>query len=168
VEDLNGAFMTGVPGNALATHASPLVLTGLLAPPLRRPEEPARPVRVLVVDDEEDIREAVQTLLPRVVPGVEVATAESAGAALEAVQRERYDLDMSDYRMPGGDGLELLREVRRTDARIPLVLFTAYPERRLASEAAQLHIDFVTKPLGSRELQRVVERALSRGEAAGG
>lgn len=138
-----------------------LARTGLIAPAME-PRSPARHARVLVVDDEEDIRETLQTLLPRLLPGLEVATAGSASQALETLRGERFDLVMSDYRMPGMDGLELLREVHRRDPRMPLLLFTAYPEPRLAKEAQHLGIVFVAKPLASRELSRVVEQALAK------
>ena len=116
-------------------------------------------IRVLVVDDEQDARKVISTLLTQ--SGAEVHAFESAGEALEEVERWMPDVIMSDIGMPGEDGYALIRRLRdlpeSRGGRIPAAALTAYArdedrERALAA-GFQKHI---AKPVRSTELVGVV------------
>ena len=82
--------------------------------------------RVLVVDDEEDIRLLYQEELQEA--GYQVAVAADGHEALRMVQQNRPDLVTIDIKMPGMDGIELLRRVREIHRDLPIIICTAYGE----------------------------------------
>ena len=92
---------------------------------------------ILLVDDEPDILQALEELVAMEIPGIKVRMAPDGPTALKLVEEERPDVILSDFRMPKMDGLQFLREVRDRFGGIPAVLLTAFPDRRLAVEAAQ-------------------------------
>jgi DNA-binding NtrC family response regulator len=117
--------------------------------------------RILVVDDEPDMVETVARILTHL--GHESVTATEGGAALELLERERPDLVLTDLRMPGMDGLALLKEVKRIDPEAPVVLFTAHATIETAVEAIKAGaFDYITKPFTADQLQVVIERALTQ------
>jgi len=79
--------------------------------------------KALVVDDERKMRRILQMLLERM--GIESVAAESAEEALERFGAEKIDLVLTDLRMPGKSGIDLLAEVRTQDAEVPVIVFTA-------------------------------------------
>ena len=113
---------------------------------------------VLLVDDERNTREG----LARALRGnYRVALAESAAAALAALEKEPADVMLSDVRMPGGDGLSLLRQVRAKHPATICILLTAYGTVETAVEAMKLGAqNFLTKPVNLDQLDLVLERAL--------
>ena len=121
--------------------------------------------KVLVVDDDVDTRELIQWVLARA--GAEVTTAESAAQALEALDRERFHVLVSDIMMPEEDGYSLLKRVRALPpargGRTPAVALTAHSlvQDRLQSLRAgfQTH---VPKPLVPEELIEVVASLVYR------
>ncbi|MBI3080328.1 MAG: sigma-54-dependent Fis family transcriptional regulator, partial [candidate division NC10 bacterium] len=117
--------------------------------------------RILVVDDEPDMVETVARILTHL--GHEPVTATEGGAAVELLERERPDLVLTDLRMPGMDGLEVLKEVKRIDPEAPVVLFTAHATIQTAVEAIKAGaFDYITKPFTADQLQVVIERALTQ------
>jgi len=115
--------------------------------------------RVLVVDDKEMMRDSVATTLVR--KGHTVVTAGSARQALEKVAERPFDAVVTDLQMPETDGLEMLREIRRSDETLPVVLMTAYGTVETAVEAMKLGaFDYITKPFSGDELLVAVERAI--------
>ena len=78
--------------------------------------------RILIVDDEEFVRESLAELLR--AHGHEVATARNGNEAVQWLESHRCDVILSDLRMPRADGMSLLAQARRHDARIPIVLIT--------------------------------------------
>ncbi len=95
----------------------------------------ARPWVILFVDDEPDILDAIQELLEASIPGCRVLSAPSARVALEILASERIDLIVSDFKMPGMDGIEFLFQARRLHPNIPRVMFTAFHSEDLARRA---------------------------------
>ncbi|PHQ46314.1 hypothetical protein DJ68_08080, partial [Halorubrum sp. C3] len=91
--------------------------------------------RVLFVDDEPGAADLAATHVERLVDGIETITRTSPDEALDAVRSERVDCVVSDFDMPGADGLELLESVRELDPGIPFVLFTGKGSEEIASEA---------------------------------
>lgn len=128
---------------------------------------PAAGLRVLAVDDEAPAREDLERLL-RASPLVrEVRTAAGGAEALELVTAEADALDalFLDVRMPGLDGVQLARVLRRF-ARPPAVVFvTAYEEA--AVEAFELDaVDYLLKPVAASRLQQALERVAARARTA--
>jgi DNA-binding NtrC family response regulator len=117
---------------------------------------------LLAVDDEPDILQALAAYLEATVPGLRVVTAGSGAAALEALESEVPDIVLSDYKMPGMSGLELLAQVSHRFPRIPLLLMTAYADAGLAMRAvheARVR-QFFTKPVDPMRLSSVVRELL--------
>jgi len=109
--------------------------------------------RVLVVDDEAGVRESLRMLLHG---ECEVATAESADAALARIAEAPPDLILLDLVMPGRSGLELLEELHQRDEQPPVIVLTATKTVTTAVEAMKLGAaDYVTKPF---ELDELLER----------
>jgi DNA-binding NtrC family response regulator len=115
--------------------------------------------RILVVDDEESLRRVVQVQLEQ--RGYEVATASSAEEALVQMSKAAPELVISDLRMPGKSGLDLLKEVRQLYPGTQVIMLTAFGTVENAVEAMQAGAyHYVTKPVHFSELAVVVDRAL--------
>jgi two-component system, OmpR family, response regulator MprA len=122
-------------------------------------------VRVLVVEDEPLIAEAVARALGR--EGLAVDVVGDGHAALSATETQRYDLMVLDLMLPGRDGLEVCREIRRSDARTPIIILTA----RDALEDKVMGLDsgaddYMTKPYELEELLARVRSLLRRARPA--
>jgi DNA-binding NtrC family response regulator len=117
--------------------------------------------RILVVDDEPDMVETVARILTRL--GHEPVTATDGATALELLARERPDLVLTDLKMPGMDGLEVLKEVKRISPEAPVILFTAHATIETAVEAIKGGaFDYIPKPFTADQLQVVIERGLTQ------
>jgi len=115
--------------------------------------------RLLVVDDEEPQRVMLKAILARV--GFEVETVADGKQALERLERESFDLLLTDQRMPRMDGLQLLEGARRLAPDLPVVLMTAHGTVSTAVEAMKRGAaDYLTKPFERDELLLVIEKAL--------
>jgi DNA-binding NtrC family response regulator len=117
--------------------------------------------RVLVVEDDPDIRRILQLFLSE--RDFSVATAESANVAIEILAEAPVDLILSDVRMPGMSGIELLQHVRERDPDVQLVLMTAYSSVKDAVAAIQAGAtDYIEKPIDFRRLERILEVVFER------
>ena len=113
--------------------------------------------RVLVVDDEEKLRRVLELQLS--TAGFEVDKAGSAEEALKLV--DRADLILTDLKLPGMDGLELLAAIRRQNMQAPVIVMTAYGTVEIAVEAMKAGAaDFLLKPFSLDHLMAVVHKAL--------
>jgi DNA-binding NtrC family response regulator len=113
---------------------------------------------VLIVDDDPAMREMVVSLLED--HGIEASGADSANAALERLRDGDFDAVLSDVRMPGMGGVELLGEARELRPETPFVLMTAFGSIDSAVEAMRAGaFDYVTKPFKRDELLVTLERA---------
>jgi len=123
---------------------------------------PDRPQgRILVVDDERSMRELLTIVLRR--EGHHVLLAESAEVAMAALERDTVDVLISDIRMPGMSGVELLRAAKRLDPDIVGIMITAFASTETAVEALRLGAyDYITKPFDVEELKAKVRNALER------
>jgi DNA-binding LytR/AlgR family response regulator len=127
---------------------------------LNTTSDPVR-LRALIVDDEYPAREELRYLL-RSFPEIEVVgEAAAPSEALELIRNIDYDLCFIDIRMPGGSGLDLVKELARVPHRPAVIFVTAYPDH--AVEAFDLDaVDYLLKPFDEarlgRALQRIVER----------
>jgi DNA-binding NtrC family response regulator len=116
---------------------------------------------ILVVDDEEAQRKVLAGFLRK--KGFQVLTSGTAADALELAAAQTVDLVLTDLRMPGGGGLELLRGVRALNPEIPVIVMTAYGTVASAVEAMkQGAADYLGKPIDLDELELLVARTLER------
>lgn len=115
--------------------------------------------RVLVADDEPQMQLAVKTCLSR--KDFDVTVVNNGLSALELLERESFDLIISDQQMPQMSGSELLANLQKKGSEIPLIMITAYGTITQAVEAMQNGAaDFITKPFTAQDLERIVERVL--------
>lgn len=126
-------------------------------------------VAVLVVDDEPDVLDSIVDLLRAELPNAQVWAAADGSKALEVLRRERVDAILSDYRMPGMDGLELLTQARKIAPDAARILVTAYPELQVAVRAINEAAiqNFLTKPVQPSHLVEVVNAAIVKARAQG-
>jgi two-component system, OmpR family, response regulator ResD len=120
--------------------------------------------RILVVDDEPSIVEVVRLYLVR--EGYEVFSASDGASALALVAQQRPDLLILDLMLPGVDGLEVMRQVRR-EQYLPIILLTARADETDRVVGLELGADdYVAKPFAPRELVARVRAVLRRVQAA--
>ncbi len=131
-------------------------------------EEPeAKRSTILLVDDEQDILESLKELLEATIPDTDILTAPDGDVALEILKENPVTLIVSDYKMPGMNGLEFLREAYRRSPSVPRLLMTAFPDLQIAIEAindAAIE-SFFTKPLDPEEVVRVLTGMLESRQA---
>jgi len=119
-----------------------------------------REQRVLVVDDEPDIRELLELTLAKM--GLGVDTAGSIAEAKERLRVARYQLCLTDMRLPDGEGLELVRHIAGLAGDLPVAVITAYGSAENAVAALKGGaFDYVSKPVGLEQLRTLVRSALS-------
>ena len=124
--------------------------------------------RILLIEDEPDIAEVLQYNLEK--EGFEVETARRGDAGLEAVRRDNPDLILLDLMLPGLDGLELTRLLKRDAAtsRVPIVMLTARGEEVDRIVGLELGADdYISKPFSPREVVLRVKAVLRRLQAGG-
>ncbi len=116
---------------------------------------------ILVVDDEPSMRTTLSILLKR--EGYQVSQAGDGTEALKMLERGQYDMVLTDLKMEGVDGMELLRQVKAADPQTEILIFTAYGTVTSAVEAMKLGAyDYIGKPFDEEELLLKVSRALER------
>ena len=121
----------------------------------------AAPARLLVVDDDTDLLRLLAMRLQ--ATGYDVATADSVAAARSRLGVERFDLVVSDVRLPDGDGLALFEDIRRQHPALPVILLTAHGTIPDAVEATALGVaGYLTKPFDSQALLQGIRQALQR------
>ena len=117
--------------------------------------------RILVVDDEKNLREFLEIMLQK--DGHEVTTAPDGGLALETLETTHFDLIICDVRMPAVDGLQVLRKAKESWPDTEVIMMTAYATTESAVEAMkQGALDYITKPFRVDEIRVVIERAFER------
>ncbi len=115
--------------------------------------------KILVADDDESLRRVVQFKLKQ--KGYEVSLAEDGASALEELKKSRYDLLLSDVRMPGLDGIQLLEKSKQVQPDLKVILITAYATISMAVEAVKLGaFDYLTKPFEDDQLFLTIEKTL--------
>ncbi len=115
--------------------------------------------RILLADDDAALRRVLQFKLQQ--QGYDITPVEDGAKALQTLKGERFDLLLSDMRMPGLTGIELLEQVRTVQPDLEVILITAYAEVSQAVQAVKLGaFDYLTKPFEDEELFVAVEKAL--------
>jgi excisionase family DNA binding protein len=117
--------------------------------------------RVLVVDDEEGIRDLLSRTLA--LAEYEVETTADGRSALESIRNDGYKLLIADLRMPGMDGLTLIREVKQINPHLPIIIITGFSSESSAIEAVNLGVaGYLTKPVGIPQVLAAAAKALGQ------
>lgn len=115
--------------------------------------------RVLVVDDEESIRDLLSKTLA--LAEYDVETAGDASTALDRMRQMPYDLLVADLKMPGMDGLTLIKQARNIRADLPIIIITGFSSESSAIEAVNLGVTgYLTKPFRVPQVLAAAARAL--------
>jgi two-component system sensor histidine kinase/response regulator len=119
------------------------------------------PLRVLIVDDDVALLEALPEALRLRMGGVTVETADSAAAALDRIAEHEYDAIVTDIRMPGMDGLALLEEIRKRRPDVPTLIITGHGDNDLVVHALRGGArDFIPKPIDRDYFVAALYRAI--------
>jgi len=114
---------------------------------------------ILIVDDEKNYLVVLEALLSP--EGYEIVTSEKAQEALRVIQEADVDLVLTDMKMPGMSGMELLEEAKKIKPEVPVIMMTAYGTIEMAVEAMKKHAyDYITKPFRNEELKLTIRKAL--------
>jgi len=120
---------------------------------------PPDKARILVVDDEEAVRDLIARSLSAAEYDVE--TAEDGATAVERMRANDYDLLITDLKMPGMDGLSVIRDARRKSAEMPIIIITGFSTEASAIEAINLGVSgYLTKPFRLPRVLAATARAL--------
>lgn len=120
--------------------------------------------RILVVDDEADMRLAIREALTR--NGYSVDVAGGGQEALGKLKQTAYGMVISDVKMDGMDGMEVLREIKKTAPHVPVLLISAFGTIEKAVEAVKEGaVDFILKPFALEALESAVEKSLKEHSA---
>lgn len=118
---------------------------------------------LLVVDDEEAVRELIATTLRSADAGYDVTVAADGAAALQLLRARSFDALITDLKMPGMDGLTLIREARAIAADLPAIIITAVPSQTSAIDAVNAGVTgYLTKPFRMPQILDVVANAVRR------
>lgn len=124
-------------------------------------------MKILVVDDEEGARELFFTILTD--EGYDVTLANGGQDALALFQNDQFDLVVTDIKMPGMDGLQLLQEIRKAGSKVDVIMVTAYGEVETYLKAMSLGAaEYINKPIRIKELKRIVHKVLAEKKARSG
>lgn len=125
----------------------------------RRPDTGTSRARVLVVDDEDAIRDLLSRTLA--LADYEVDSAPDGRTAVDRMRIIDYDLLITDLRMPGVDGLSVIREARRLNADIPIIIVTGHSSEASAIEAINLGVQgYLVKPFRVPRVLAAAAKAL--------
>lgn len=118
-------------------------------------------VNLLIVEDEKPQREMLEGFLHR--QGFSVLSVDGGEEAVDAVRREHCDLVLLDYKMPGMDGLQTLKEMKKINPELAVVMMTAYGTVETAVQAMKEGaVDYLTKPIDLDELLLLIEKVSER------
>ncbi len=116
-------------------------------------------ITILFVDDERQLLSVLASNLEEDIDDLEIVTASNATEALDRLEKLEIDCIVSDYKMPGTDGLDLLERSREVDPNIPFILFTSKGSEDVASRAINANVtDYLQKDLGGEQLALLSNR----------
>ena len=110
-------------------------------------------VKVLLIDDEKELLKATKVYLENTMKNYQIITSSSATDALEKLQKEPFDVIVSDYQMPSMDGLELLEKIRESDQDIAFIIFTGKGREEVVIKALNLGADYYLQKGGDVKSQ---------------
>lgn len=116
--------------------------------------------KLLIIDDEPDMLKLLGMIIRDKTP-YETITTNNPAEALELIGKGGYDIVITDLKMPGLDGVEILTAVKRYDENIPVIMMTAYGTIETAEEIlSKGAFDFITKPFRKEQILFTIEKAL--------
>jgi len=114
-------------------------------------------MKILLIDDDEWIRDSLSLFFE--AEGCNLRAFETAEEGMEAIKQQAYDIVISDYKLPGMDGLEFLKRVKEKQPNALEVLITAYPNREILKEAKLIGVkQFIPKPFTSEDVEMSLVR----------
>lgn len=117
--------------------------------------------KILIVEDDEYVLGSVSLLLSK--DGYEIGTATNGELALTTCQKEPFDLAIIDLKMPGMDGLEVLKGIKKLSPDTMVIMMTAFGSIKNAVEAMRLGAsDYITKPISAEEIKLAVQKVLEK------
>jgi YesN/AraC family two-component response regulator len=120
-------------------------------------------MKIMLVDDDEWIRDSLSLFFE--AEGCHLLTLETAEEAMEAVKKQGYDIVISDYKLPGMDGLEFLRRVKERQPDAVEILITGYGNYEVIKEARKIGVkDFIPKPFTSENVETSLGRLIENSE----
>jgi len=118
-------------------------------------------MKILLVDDDEWIRDSLSLFFE--AEGCNLLTFETAEEGMEAVKQQVYDIVISDYKLPGMDGLEFLRRVKEKQPNAFEILITAYANCEIVKEADEIGVkDIIPKPFTSEDVETSLSRIVGK------
>ncbi len=124
------------------------------------PSGDGRPLRCLLAEDDDLLGPVLRSLLE--AAGYEVHAVASGRAALELLGRAEFDVVVTDYRMPLGNGVDVLRAVRQGSPSCPVIVISGYADEAVEAEVREAGGRLLHKPFGASELRRELEALTSR------
>ena len=122
--------------------------------------------KILVIDDEKPTLSMFRLFLDAY--GYKVYTAENGADGLEIFQKEKPAIVLTDIKMPGVDGLGVLRQIKKIAPETAVIVITGHGDTDLAEQAVALHaVDFINKPIKKEALDAALEKAREKLAAAG-
>jgi DNA-binding NtrC family response regulator len=116
---------------------------------------------ILIVDDELGVRESLRMILK---PYYEIYTAPNGEAALNIIRERKIHLITLDLKMPKLSGIETLREIRKIDGEVPVIITTGYGTQKDEREALFYGVrDFISKPFNTGKIISVIDEILGEG-----
>jgi DNA-binding NtrC family response regulator len=117
--------------------------------------------KILVVEDDEDIRDLLTETLKKW--GYESVLAENGKVGLEKFQTDSFALVITDIRMPAMDGLTMLKTMKKADSKIPIIVITGYPSVDSAVESLVEGADhYLVKPINMNDLQAKIKKSFEK------
>lgn len=114
-------------------------------------------LNILLVDDEDHLQEVLGLLLE--LDGHKVTTAYNGQEALEKAKNNKFDLVVTDLKMPGMTGLEMAKEFKNTNPDIHIIMITGYPTVETATEALKLGCDdYIAKPFHMDRMREIIKK----------
>lgn len=121
----------------------------------------ANSLDILLVDDEDHLQEVLGLLLE--LDGHKVTTAYSGEQALKIAAESQFDLVVTDLKMPGMSGLDIIKAFKETNPDIRVIMITGYPTEESEAEARRLGVDdYITKPFHMDRMREVLQQISTR------
>jgi DNA-binding NtrC family response regulator len=118
-------------------------------------------IKILVIDDEEGVRESFKMILK--IKDYDVDVFGDGESAIAALKKDVYDMAFIDYKLPGIDGIEVLKKIKEIDASLEVVIVTAYASEQSHANAITLGaLEYLRKPFLMEEIYELVERGLRK------
>ncbi|MBY6071800.1 response regulator [Marinobacter salsuginis] len=123
-------------------------------------------MKALILEDDDLVSELLETVVAGIYPGAQVKIAETLGEAYELVSATAFDLFITDWNLPDGAGLDLVKKVRKTNAEVPIVMVSGRSDRDSVLKAAHFGINgYMTKPFDVQQLHARLVKLLQASDS---